>query len=503
MEAIYKILFSSIGEGVIISNSKGNIIEANPRSHELFGYKEGELIGKSVGNLIPTELRGNHDKHISDYQKNPTQRRMGSNINLLAQRKDGSKFYVEISLNHFINNGESQIAAIITDITLRVEQQNKIKELNQNLEKKVEVRTNELKDSQELYRAIARNFPNGTINVFDKDLNYIFVEGKELHENGIKSELLIGTSYIDKLSKELRPRIKKALLNVFEGKKEDFEIYFKNHYYNINAVPLKNNKGEIDRILSVEKNITEQKLIQDQQREALEHERQLSDMKSRFVSMASHEFRTPLSTILSSVSLIEKYIEKERLDKTLKHTQRIKKSVQSLTGILNDFLSADKLENKKEELIISEFNYEIFAEEIAEELGTICKTDQVLEYHFEGKNPNIVSDQKVLKNILYNLISNAIKYSNKGQKIIFSSAIYLDKLVIIVEDFGVGIPKAEQEQLFTRFFRATNVFNIEGTGLGLHIVKKYLDKLEGEITFESEEGKGTRFEISIPINKTQ
>lgn len=497
---IYKILFESIEEGFIIVDRHGTILMANPRTCELFGYPPGSVLNMKVEDLIPDSLRGHHSKLRTDFHHSPKKRSMGAGMSLQAKRQDGSLFYVEISLNHVTIEGQVYVSALITDITERVKQEREIKELNSDLEAKVKLRTKEVRESQELYSAIARNFPNGTINVFDKNLNYIFVEGKELFQMGITSEKLIGTNYLERLSEEIRPKIKEALLSVFEGETKDFEIQYKDQYYRINAVPLSFESDTIDRILVVEKNITPQKQILAQQEAALEKERRLNEMKSRFVSMASHEFRTPLSTVLSSTALIEKYIEREMYAKTEKHTQRIKKSVHGLTEILNDFLSVDKLETQITPVRPQAFNYHQLAKDIVEEMTAISKKGQVILNEIEGPETPIFSDPGILKNILYNLMSNAIKYSDEGQEILYRTVLNENELKVTVKDSGIGIPKEDQKQLFNRFFRAKNATNIKGTGLGLNIVTKYLEMLNGSMTFESEENVGTSFHLTIPIN---
>lgn len=502
-QPIYEILFASINEGVIIVEKTGLILHANPRACEMFGYEQGHLVGKKVEELIPMHARDRHVKLRSDYQEAPKKRSMGAGMNLKASRQDGSEFQVEISLNHFSLDGETFVAALITDISLRVQQENQIKELNLDLERKVNERTLEVLESQELYSAIARNFPNGTINVFDRDLNYIFVEGKELFQLGITSEKLIGTSYLKRLSEEIRPRIKRALLEVFEGETHDFELEYKQQYYRLTAVPLSRKNQIVDKILVVEQNVTAQKIASQQLEEALKKEKSLNEMKSRFVSMASHEFRTPLSTILSSVSLIEKYIENGTYENTSKHVKRIKNSVKGLTDILNDFLSVDKLENQKTEIKIGTFDYQNFVKDMVEDMDGMCQEGQQITWSIDGDIHEIECDQNILRNILYNLLSNAIKYSAEGQKIIYSSKLKNHQLEITVQDSGIGIPEHEQKLLFSRFFRAKNATNIKGTGLGLNIVKSYLDMLGGNISFISKEGKGTVFTVKIPLKKSE
>ena len=500
IEGIYKVLFESIGEGLLIVNKDGKIVLANPRSTELFGYTNAEFSDLKVEDLIPTSVRSHHVKLREGFQENPHKRIMGNNLNLQAVRKDGSQFFVEISLNHFESNTEKYVVAVITDVSERIKHENEIRELNLNLEKKVEERTHEVIESQKLYSAIAKNFPNGTINVFDRNLCYLFVEGLELQQLGLPREKLIGTSYLDKISQDIRPKIEKELKEVFQGQLKDFELLHNKNYYRINAVPLNNSLGEIDKILVVEENITSQKLVEQQQAEALQKEKNLNEMKSRFVSMASHEFRTPLSTVLSSVSLVEKHLENGNIEKTEKHTKRIRTAVSGLTEILNDFLSVEKLESNVSEAKLEAFDFKQFAFDIVEEMATITKEGQEIELNFNDCNDWLIhSDQKIVKNVLYNLLSNAIKYSAENAKIEFT-CIKNNQLTVSVKDFGIGIPEEEQKDMFTRFFRAKNVTNIKGTGLGLNIVKKYIEMLKGDITFESKLNVGTSFTITIPIS---
>jgi len=232
---------------------------------------------------------------------------------------------------------------------------------------------------------------------------------------------------------------------------------------------------------------------------SLDKERELNILKTRFVSMASHEFRTPLSTILSSVSLIGRYTESDQQMQREKHIQKIKTSVAHLTGILNDFLSLNKLDEGKITVNKEDFNMESLFEEVVEEISIICKPGQKLIFDSKALNPIVFSDRKFIKNTLFNLMSNAVKYSSENDKIECFLNIENNTLHFTVKDYGKGIPLEDQKHLFTRFFRASNVTNIEGTGLGLNIVKRYLELLDGDITFESEINKGTKFIVNISL----
>jgi signal transduction histidine kinase len=233
--------------------------------------------------------------------------------------------------------------------------------------------------------------------------------------------------------------------------------------------------------------------------EALDKEKQLSEIKSRFVSMASHEFRTPLSTVLSSASLLSRYTTTEEQDKRNRHVEKIKNSVNHLNDILEDFLSLGKLSEGKVETHCTEFDLEGFLDDIMEEMKGLLKKGQTFVYEHKGEKL-AYSDKKLLKNIIINLVSNAIKFSDEGKPITVKSGIGDGLMKIAVADKGIGISEQDQQHLYSSFYRAKNATNIQGTGLGLHIVKRYLELLRGEIDLDSKVESGTCFTITIPIN---
>ena len=230
---------------------------------------------------------------------------------------------------------------------------------------------------------------------------------------------------------------------------------------------------------------------------SLEKEKEVNDLKSRFVSMASHEFRTPLSTILSSISLMAKYETTEDQPKRDKHIDRIKSSVKTLTDILNEFLSLGKIEEGKVEVNFESFDLTLFIQGLTNEMNVILKNGQELVHTHHG-NTICYSDAGLLKNVLINLISNAIKFSPENSKITIATTIQNAQTEIKVIDHGIGIPEKDQVHLFERFFRATNVTNIQGTGLGLHIVGRYIELLNGHISYQSQLEDGSVFFIKLP-----
>jgi signal transduction histidine kinase len=257
------------------------------------------------------------------------------------------------------------------------------------------------------------------------------------------------------------------------------------------------NKVE-ERTEQLQVTLQELEKSKDELTRALSKEKDLGDLKSRFVSMASHEFRTPLSTILSSASLLAKYSLSEEQDKRDKHINRIKSAVTNLTDILNEFLSIDKIEDGKIVAKNTFFDIKELISGLRNEMNGILKVGQQLNYTHTGKT-DIYLDASLLKNILINLISNAIKFSNENSPINISSNVYDNIVELKVKDAGMGMSKEDQAHLFERFFRGTNVSNIQGTGLGLHIVGKYIELMDGDIRITSELEKGTEIIITFHV----
>jgi len=244
-----------------------------------------------------------------------------------------------------------------------------------------------------------------------------------------------------------------------------------------------------------------QRLEESQQElsEALDKERQLNEIKSRFVSMASHEFRTPLSAVLSSASLLAKYTTTEEQEKRTRHIERIKGSVKHLNDLLEDFLSLGKLDEGKIGAKPVEFNLQDKVCNVIDDMRGILKEGQQLTCHHTGSTA-VFTDKNLVRNILINLISNAVKFSDPGKNISVFSKVEDGTALISVKDEGIGILEEDQQHLFTSFFRGKNALNIQGTGLGLHIIKRYVDLLHGDIQLKSEFNKGTEITVTFPIN---
>lgn len=268
---------------------------------------------------------------------------------------------------------------------------------------------------------------------------------------------------------------------------------------------LKNYSADLEkqvknRTLILEEAIQELEKTKKELNHALNKEKELNELKSRFVSMASHEFRTPLTTMMSSLSLVTKYGEVNDKENQIKHVSKIKMSINNLTDILNDFLSLSKLEEGRIENMPENINLKIYLQDIVSEMKFMTSENQKIIFLYSG-NEIVLIDKKLLKNILFNLISNAIKFSPNGGLIEICATISNSIVKISVKDSGIGISEEDKKHLFERFFRGHNATHIQGTGLGLNIVARYIELMEGSIDIESKENAGTTFTLILPQKK--
>jgi PAS domain S-box-containing protein len=417
----------------------------------------------------------------------------------------GKKLDEEIDLHHLQRIKKSK-----EKIESRVNEQNSnlldslgiIKKINHDLELQIQKRIvieEKLLKIQRLYDRVVHHFPDGIIGVINRDMKYVLLDGKEMNAINLPS-IGINKHGSDKLnSVAIDDGTLEKLMKVFNGESVSFEIKTNNQVYSIAGEPLPDGKDAINEILCVLTNVTERRLMEESLLLALDKERELGELKSRFITLASHEFKTPLSTILSSVFFLENYTGEDYDKEKAVHTNRIKRSVNTINGTLNEFLLLDKHQENEVKIVSSEINIPNFAKELISEIGSSRKKNQVITYHHSGAIDTCTIDTHLLWSILTNLISNSLKYSKEGSEILVHSVVDNNVLKLVVKDHGIGIPEKEQKSVFELFFRAENAMNFKGTGLGLHIVGKNVKLLGGTIEFKSRENVGSEFTVVIPI----
>ncbi|KPM46952.1 PAS domain-containing sensor histidine kinase [Jiulongibacter sediminis] len=360
--------------------------------------------------------------------------------------------------------------------------------------------------------------------------------GYELHElNGQRIETLVPSRYrkdhsehVSHYHQHQKPRSMGAGIDLFATRKDGTEFpvevslspcYFEDENmvvaFVIDISERKKNEEQAknyqlllekeveDRTLILKEAISNLEETKKKLDQSLKKERELNQLKSRFISTASHEFRTPLATVLSSLSLVEKYTSIGKPEKVNRHIDRIKKSVRNLTEILDDLLSVNKIEEGKVILAPHDFELITYLKDMVAEVNIISKKGQSIKLETPDFDKLMIyQDPKLLRHIVLNLLSNAIKFSNEGTQIELKASEEENTLFIEIQDRGIGIPEENMENLFTRFFRADNAGQIQGTGLGLSIVKQYSELLGGDVTCQSIINQGTKFVVSIPKNLT-
>ncbi len=254
-----------------------------------------------------------------------------------------------------------------------------------------------------------------------------------------------------------------------------------------------------DKNRCLQSEITERQRLEEELRNALMKEKELSDLKSNIISVVSHEYRTPLATILSSTELLENYSHKWDQEKRQRHFKRIENSVHHLTQLVNDVLIISKAEAGKLDFNPVPLELVEFCYQLVEELQLTASTQHNISFLCQSSSIKACLDEKLLRQFLTNLLSNAIKYSPNGGDVQLELECKADVAIFRIRDQGIGIPLKDQNQLFEAFHRSSNVGTISGTGLGLAIVKKCIDIHNGQIAVESEVGTGTTFIITIPL----
>lgn len=398
-ENIFKLLSESISEGIIIVNNNQQIVASNKIADEMFGYESGELIGQELSCLIPQNVHKYHSVYVKDFMIRGESRRMNQGRNLDGLRNDGTTFPVEVGLNPFQVNSLKYVMALVTDVSLRRKQEKEINDLNYSLEKKIEKRTQELRDT----------------------------------------------------------------------------------------------------IIELKEEVIKRKEAENKTKESLRKERELGELKTKFLSLVSHEFKTPLSGILTSATLVGKYTQSEQQSSREKHLKTIKSKVKYLNNILNDFLSVERIESGKATYMFAQFPLSKVINEVIYDANMLLKEGQKINYPHNIDDIVVYFDEKILELTLINLINNAIKYSPAHSTIDVIVDVKDERLSISIKDEGMGIPRKEQKYIFNRYFRAENALLDQGTGIGLNIVKSHLENIGGTVTFTSSENRGSTFVIDFPI----
>jgi PAS domain S-box-containing protein len=523
--------FKNATLGIVVTDSEGKISAINPVAIKEFGFTKKEILGKPVNIIIPRKSAKNvlHPEEAGRLKMKKLP--VVNDGHLVAKRKDGSEFFVEVGLSIYNADGEKFVISIINNISARKKAEIAFGLLKNELEQQVEKRTHDLTNT--LHRLEIANAKLEEAIAFQKAiLNNAGAMIIATDKHGIiklfNPEAVRNTGYsenevIDKKQpvlfhdkKELKQKRDELLKEFGTRIKDDFKVLVEKATRNIHAeevytfirkdgstfpvtltiTTIKDKAGHITGFMGIAIDISERKQAEQNLIEALKKEKELNELKSDFVSMASHEFRTPLSAIASSAFLIQNYTATADQPKREKHLSRVFSAVDMLNNILNDFLNAGKIETGKIPVRFTEFDIKKMLTETIAELKNSINHGRKIYYTHEGDR-NAFLDNSLLKHIITNLVSNAHKFSDSECPIEIRTINLQHTITLSIKDHGIGIPKEDQQHLTELFFRGSNAGNIQGTGLGLHIVSRYAALMNGKMICKSRVNKGTEFIITF------
>lgn len=503
-EARYQGVIESIAEGVILYDDAGDVVTFNKSAGRILRSKA------DTNKEFQIELRERYKflkPNMSVYAEDDFPSRITLRTSkrcsqvIMGVRDRGDLIWISVNSEPFLNpNGKIGVVVSFSDITEQKVYEDRVTTVAQELTTLIDT-------------ANAPIFGidwNGRINEWNQVTAKI---------TGYAKSEVLGKKLIDEFILDgYKVAVTDLLKNALRGKdvtNYELPIYTRNGKVVtmlFNATPRRNLNAEIIGVVGVGQNITE--LIEYRERlelkvaertkelnEALMKEKELVALKSKFVSMASHEFRTPLSTITFATNFIKKYHEKLQPEEIVRKLDKVEEQVSHMTWLLDDVLLIGKSESGKIKLHPVEVNITDFCKKIIEEVSHSTKNTHKILFSISCEKKEISIDEKLLRNIVINLLTNAIKFSPGKDKVLLDVICSAHNLTMLVRDWGMGIEKEDQEKIFEPFHRASSVGAIQGTGLGLSIVKKAVELQNGTIEVNSVVGKGTTIKIEIPLNE--
>jgi PAS domain S-box-containing protein len=478
-------LVTASPRAILMLDLDGNVKIWNPAAERMFGWLEAEVIDR------PSPIRLDDPfEDCTTLQSSVLQGKTYSRVELRRHRKDGATIDIIFSAAPLPDaTGQiSGIVAVIADIT---EQKQRAEQLR--LLQSVVVNTN---DAVIITEAEPISEPGPRILYVNEAFTRItgYTPDEVL---GKTPRILQGPNTDPVELQKIRTALSRwesITVEVINYRKDGSEFW--NEF---NLVPVADTRGWYTHWVAVQRDTTARKRA-DEIRLALERERELSALKTRFFSMASHEFRTPLSTALAAAQLLENSQDEwNNTEKRLRNLHRIQDSVKNMVQLLDDILTINRAESGNLTFSPKPLDLELYCHNFVEEMHLSTDTCHTLIFTSQGAAYPINLDEKLMHSILSNLLSNAIKYSPQGGHIQLNLEFQSNCVLLSVQDEGIGIPVEDQRQLFEPFHRGKNVRTIPGTGLGLVVVKKCVDLHQGTISIITEMGVGTTCLVTLPL----
>ncbi|WP_347925561.1 PAS domain S-box protein [Pontimicrobium sp. SW4] len=487
----------SASNGIVITDAlkpDNPIIYFNPAFIKLTGYSKEEILHKNCRFLQKDDRQQEAINKLQNAVKNGE----SCQVTLRNYKKDGTLFWNDLSITPIINKKGivTNYIGILNDIT----DKKVIEEEKNHLATIFDESLNEIY----VFDAKTLQFLNANYGA-QKNIDYTLEELKNMTPVDVKPQYT-ESQFRNELKMLEKDNVEKIEFETIHQRKSGTT-------YPVSVHLQRSKLGDRDVYVAIILDITEQKNYTEKLEEtvakrteelktALTAEKELNELKTKFLSLVSHEFKTPLSGILTSTMLLSKYKLEEQQDKRDKHIKTITDEVHYLNNILTDFLSIEKIDKGKYNYKFNTFKVSKVVNEVVYNANMLLKEGQHINYPQNIDDLLLHQDEKIIELALSNLVHNAIKYSHENSVIDIDITQTKELTIFKIKDNGIGIPLKDQKNIFNRYFRAENVLTTQGTGIGLNIAKDHINNLKGEIYFESLENKGSIFTIEIP-NKAE
>ncbi len=477
-EESLRVLMNSNPEAVFILDREGNFVAANEKCAQRFGKSHDELIGTNVFSYLTPEVAEKRKAKVDEVIKTEKPLRFDDMRN--------NRYFDNYLHPIFDSQGNLiRIAVWVIDFTERKHT------------------LDALKASEEKFREIAENIQDIFWVRKVNDLLYVSPAYEIICGKTCQSLYDNPNSFLDAIHPDDFERVIKSLSSEQYQKEGNFDEEFRIirpdgeiRWIWSRTFPVKRD-AEVIRTVGIAEDITLQKKAEEEIQNAYKKERELNELKSRFISMVSHEFRTPLGLILSSAELLQKYGTKWDEGKRNEQFSKIKKAVTNLTGLMEDIIIIGGEETGKIKITPTETDLVLFIKEIIEEVEASQSEQAATNFEYADSNLKIFADEKLLRQIFLNLITNAVKYTPHDKKVSIKLLSETNKIYFEIIDEGIGIPPGDMKNVFEPFARGSNIGKTKGSGLGLAIVKQAVELLRGEIKAESKLNVGTTFSVTL------
>jgi PAS domain S-box-containing protein len=476
-------LLATASDAVVTIAADSTVMDWNHAAEQMFGWRRDEALGRMLTELIvPAAQREHHMAGMQRYLAGGSPRIMNRRVEMQALRREGELFDVELSVWPVPTAAGLTFSSFVRDISQR----------------KAAARA--LAESEAKYRKVVENVSEGILVTANGRI--LFANPRSLELTGQDEATARARPFIDFIHPDDRERVLANHLRRMRGEPVENHYQFRVLHRDGSTRWLETSSVQFEwqgapSTLNFLTDVTQRRQAEEDMRNALQRERELSELKSRFVAVASHEFRTPLSAILSSVELIEDYGDRLPPEEHREIFGFIKSAARRMNGMIEQVLTTSKLDSGKFVFQPTPTAVAPLLAQVSAEMDQANQQAQRIAVACDGLDGQRLLDAPLVRHILVNLLGNALKYSPADQPVQCSASADGQRLRLQVRDHGIGIPEADMQRLFQSFHRGANVGNVPGTGIGLHVVKQCVDLHRGTITVDSAPGRGTTFDVVL------